>query len=74
MPGKYSNNDEKACILAWIKEKVPIKIICKCKRRARSTIMKLLSSAKRLYQAMQFQSIKLEVEREERLHMLQTSF
>jgi len=73
MPGKYINNDEKAHILAWSKKKVPIKIICKCKRRARSTIMKLLSSAKD-YQAMQFQSINLEVEGEERLHMLQTPF
>jgi len=39
MPGKYSNNDKKACILAWSEKKVPIKIICKCKRRARSTTM-----------------------------------
>jgi len=44
MPGKYSNND-KTCILAW-RKKVPIKIVCKCKRRARPTIMKLLFSVK----------------------------
>jgi len=50
-----------------------MKIICK-RKRARLTIMKLLSLAKGLPQAMQFQSISLEVEREERLHMLQTLF
>jgi len=48
MPGIHSNNDEKVRILAWTKKKVPIKIICKRKRRARSTIMKLLPSAKAL--------------------------
>jgi len=48
MNGKCSNNDKKARILAWSKENIPIKIICKRKGRARSTIMKLLSSAKGL--------------------------
>jgi len=48
MPGKYSNNDEKARILAWSKQNALIKIICKHKRRGRLTIMKLLSSAKGL--------------------------
>jgi len=48
MLGKYSNIDEKAHILAWSQKKVPIKIICKPKRRARSTIIKLLSSTKGL--------------------------
>jgi len=47
MPGKYSNNDDKAHILPSSQKKVKIKIICK-RKRARSTIMKLLSSAKRL--------------------------
>ena len=28
MPGKYTSNEEKACILAWRQEKVPIKVIC----------------------------------------------
>ena len=48
MPGIHSNNDEKVRILAWTKKKVPIKIKGKRKRRARSTIMKLLSLAKAL--------------------------
>jgi len=34
--------------LPGVEKKVPIKIICKRKRRARSTIMQLLSSAKGL--------------------------
>ena len=48
MPGKYTSSEEKAGILAWRQEKVSIKEICACSRRAKSTVMKLLASAKGL--------------------------
>ena len=48
MPGKYTSSEEKARILAWRQEKVPIKEICARSGRAKSTIMKLLASSKGL--------------------------
>ena len=48
MPGKYTSSEEKARILAWRQEKVSIKEICARSRRAKSTAMKLLASAKGL--------------------------
>ena len=48
MPGKYTSSEEKARILAWRQEKVSIKEICARSRRAKSTVMKLLASAKGL--------------------------
>ena len=48
MPGKYTSSEEKARILAWRQEKVSIKEICVCSGRAKSTVMKLLASAKGL--------------------------
>ena len=48
MPGKYTSSEEKARILAWRQEKVSIKEICAHSRRAKSTVMKLLASAKGL--------------------------
>ena len=48
MPGKYTSSEEKARILAWRQEKVSIKEICARSRRVKSTVMKLLASAKGL--------------------------
>ena len=48
MPGKYTSSEEKARILAWWQEKVPIKEICARSGRAKSTKMKLLASSKGL--------------------------
>ena len=48
MPGKYTSSEEKARILAWKQEKVSIKEIYARSRRAKSTVMKLLASAKGL--------------------------
>lgn len=48
MPGKYTSGEEKARILAWRQENVPIKVISERSGRAKSTIMKLLASGKGL--------------------------
>ena len=48
MLGKYTSSEEKARILAWRQEKVFIKEIYARSRRAKSTVMKLLASAKGL--------------------------
>ena len=45
MPGKYCTGEEKARIIAWMQENIPIKTICKRTGRAKSTIMKVLSWA-----------------------------
>jgi hypothetical protein len=48
MPEKYCSDEEKARILAWMQEYVPIKIICECTGIAKSTILKLIAIARRL--------------------------
>ena len=48
MPGKYTSDEEKACILAWRQENVPIKVICERSGRGKATIMKLLAAVKDL--------------------------
>ena len=45
MPGKYCTVEEKAQIIAWRQENVPIQTKCECTGRAKSTIMKVLSLA-----------------------------
>ena len=48
MPGKYTSDEEKARILAWRQENVPIKVICEWSGRGKPTIMSLLAAAKDL--------------------------
>ena len=48
MPGKYTSDEEKARILAWRQENVPIKVICKRSGRGKATIMRILAAAKEL--------------------------
>ena len=48
MPGKYTSNEEKACILAWRQEKMPIKVICEQSGRGKATTMRLLAAANKL--------------------------
>ena len=48
MLGKYTGNEEKACIFAWRQEKMPIKVICEQSKRGKATIMRLLEAAKEL--------------------------
>ena len=48
MPGKYTSDEEKARILAWKQENVPIKVICERNGRGKATIMRLLAAAKDL--------------------------
>ena len=43
MPGKYTSDEEKACIIAWRQEKMPIKVICERSGRGKATIMRLLA-------------------------------
>ena len=45
MHGKYCTGEEKARIIAWRQDNVPIKSIFECTGRAKSTIMKVLSLA-----------------------------
>ena len=42
MHGKYCTGEEKARIIAWRQETVPIKTICERTGRAKSTFMKVL--------------------------------
>ena len=44
MPGKYTSDEEKACIFAWRWEKVLIKIICERSGKGKATIMRLLAA------------------------------
>ena len=46
MPRKYNSDEEKACILVWRQEKMPIKVICEWSGRGKATIMRLLAAAK----------------------------
>ena len=46
MPEKYTNDEEKARILAWRQENVPIMVICERSGRGKATIMRLLAVAK----------------------------
>ena len=48
MPGKYTSDEEKAHILAWRQEKMPIKVISEWSGRGKATIMRLLAAAKEL--------------------------
>ena len=48
MPRKYTSDEEKAHILAWRQEKMPIKVICEWSERGKATIMTLLAAAKEL--------------------------
>ena len=48
MPGKYTNDEEKARILAWRQENVPIKVICEHSGRGKATVMTILAAAKEL--------------------------
>ena len=48
MPGKYTSDEEKARILTWRQEKVPITVICKRSGGAKPTVVKLLADAKNL--------------------------
>ena len=44
MLGKYTSDEEKACILAQRQEKMPIKVICEWSGRGKATIMRLQRS------------------------------
>ena len=48
MPRKYTSDKEKAWILAWRQENVPIKVICECSERGKVTIMRIVAAAKEL--------------------------
>ena len=48
MPGKYTSNEDKARILAWRQENVPIKVICERSGRGKATVMRILAAAKKL--------------------------
>ena len=48
MPGKYISDEEKARVLAWRQEKMPIKVICERSGRGKATIMRLFAAAKEL--------------------------
>ena len=48
MPEKYTSNEEKARILAWRQENLPMKIICERSGRGKATIMRLLAAAEDL--------------------------
>ena len=48
MPGKYISDEEKAQILAWRQENVPIKVICERSGRGKGTVMRILAAAKEL--------------------------
>ena len=48
MFGKYTSDEEKAHILTWKQEKMPIKVICEQRGRGKATIMRLLAAAKEL--------------------------
>ena len=48
MPGKYTSDEEKARILAWRQENVPIKVICEHSGRGKATVMRILAAAKKL--------------------------
>ena len=37
MPGKYTSDEKKACILAWRQEKMPIKVICEQSGRGKAS-------------------------------------
>ena len=45
MPGKYTSDQEKAWILAWRQENMPIKVICKHSGRGKATIRRILAAA-----------------------------
>lgn len=46
MVGSYLNNEEKARILSWIDEKIPIKEICLRSRRSERTIFRLKNASR----------------------------
>ena len=71
MPGKYTSSEEKARILAWRQEKVSIKEICARSGRAKSTVMKLLASAKD-FLPMKSPSTDLEVDKKRRYQTRRT--
>ena len=48
MPGKHTSDEEKARILAWRQENVPIKVICERSGRGKATVMTILAAAKEL--------------------------
>ena len=48
MSGKYTIDEEKARILSWRQENVPIKVICEHSGRGKATIMKILGAVKEL--------------------------
>ena len=48
MPGKYISDEEKARILPWGQEKMPMKVICERSGREKATIIRLLAAAKEL--------------------------
>ena len=48
MPGKYTSDEEKARILAWRQEKVPIKFIRERSERGKATMMRLSAGDKEL--------------------------
>ena len=48
MPGKYTSDEEKARILAWRQENLPIKITYERSGRGKAAVMRLLAAAKDL--------------------------
>ena len=48
MPEKYTSNEDKARILAWRQENVPIKVTCERSGRGKATAMRILAAAKKL--------------------------
>ena len=47
-PGKYTSDEEKARILAWRQENVPLKVTCERSERGKATIIRILAAAKKL--------------------------
>ena len=62
MPGKYTGDEEKANILVWRQEKMPIKVMCEQSGRGKAT--RFLEQPES-FQIILFQSISLLEEGED---------
>ena len=64
MPRKYTSDEEKANILVWRQEKMPIKVMCEQSGRGKATITRFLEQPES-FQIILFPSISLLEEGED---------